>query len=822
MKKLLLVLAVPFVLFGGVVKQEYVFTTPLIQDGSVSLDGCHQFYAPFVPQIPAKSVRLLLPDGEKAVSFDVSYENSFAISGSHVIRPYHPEFRIGAPLPPDSYLHKSSVYAMNAFFPGKVKSDTFEVQYKGGHPIFMAQIYPVHHNPVTGAVRYFRKIIVTVHTEKSSEQPVAAVKTTPMIKEELSKLVDNPAGIAKMIAGPVTANDYEYLVITTAALSTNVAWDTLTAFNKRRGMRTKIVSVSTILTSMTGADNQEKIRNYIRQQYLTCNINYVLLSGDADSRSANIIPARGLYAEDNDYNYRNRPEDHYTDNIPADMYYGCLDTAPHDWHKDANGHWGTYGTEDKTFEVYVGRWSTDDATQLSNILNKTIKYSEHPVDSFCTRALLAGEFLWGPGNASDPHVETCYGDDELEQIIGTCTSPSYAPYTTVGFPSSQWAITKLYAHVVGNWQDVPPAFSDTLKRCKASIIDHEGHSNTTFLWGESWTTSRFPQNCTPANGNCFVAMSGGCYPGCFDDQTSDCVAEQLTTTLATGAVACIFNARYGFGSDGTNNVIGTDGSEQRLRRYFHNGLFALGYHNIERLNAYTKEVNAGDYTSATIGWTNPTITGGTAGYNSYWGQLKWETYEKNVLGDPALSIWTAKPQAFTVTLPNPLSTTAVTLSVPKYSTVALADPTTGNIIVSATSDSSSSLTINNTVLSQYLLAHTSGTLKVFIKAHNFYPYAGTMNVSIGSGILEGGVVNQAFSATMRHKSLAYSLVNPGAVSIDLFNARGAVVKSVARDLWQAAGPHSVSFETFGLSNGTYFCKLNAGGRTFVGKFILAR
>jgi len=810
-KNVLLLLALPAALYAGIVKQDYVFSAPVIDNEAVTMQGCHPFYMAYAPFIPVKSVRLLLPDGQRAVSFKVSYEGAVTFTGRHTIKPYRPEIRIGSKPPPDYYLRKASAYLINHEFPLKVQSEGFEIQYKGGHPIFMAQIYPVQYNPVSGTLRYFRKMTVTVQTAPATEKPVA-YNATPVVKDEIARLVDNPAGIAKLTAGTVTANDYEYLIITTAALSTAAGFTTLTAFNTRRGMRTKIATIETIRTSMTGADDQEKIRAYIKQEYANCNIKYVLLGGDADNYSAQRIPCRSLYSEDWDYNYTGSSADHYTDDIPADMYYGCLDAAPNDWHV-VGGHWGTYGTEDKTFEVGVGRFCTDNTTELNNIVNKTIGYSETPVDSLCTRVLLAGEYLWGPPD----HPATCYGNDEMEQVVNSC-SVTYGP--TYGFPLATWDTARVYDYSTsGTWSF--SNFITKMKTYKTCIVLHEGHSNANYLFktsNSSVTTSNFNQACTPTTGNYFIATSGGCYPGAFDNNnvgsitSTDCFAEQLAFKIATGAVAVIFNSRYGFGSDGRNGVIGTDGSEQKLRRYFWNGLFSLGYHNLGRLDAYCKEVNAD-------GWTNSTITG-TPGYVSYWGQLKWETYEKNILGDPALSVWSAQPQTLSPVLPSPLTATSFVLAVPKFSVVAIA--TAGDsIITSMTSGNASSLTVGNAVLTAYLQAHQQTTLHVIIKAHNYKPYNGTMTVNLGTGIAGGAAEGAVSSFRMLPQGIRFSCATPVAVSLDVYNARGVRVRALKGT--KSDGEHTVSFENLGLSAGMYFCRLTAAGtQQFSGKFFIVR
>jgi hypothetical protein len=807
LKKLTAVLAIPLALFAGQVKQDYFFPAPVIISNAVSLKGCHPFYSAFAPEVPAKSVRILLPDGQVPVSYKVIFSEPVTIAGNHFIRPYRPETRIGAKPPADFLLRKSAVFGRNTFFPAQVNSAGCEVQYKGGHPIFMAQIYPVQHNPVTGAVRYYAKMTVTVYTRDvvGSEKP-AALKTNPAIKSELGLLVDNPSGIAKLAVGVVTPDDYEYLIVTTDALKNS--FGAFVDFNTRRGMRTRIATLESIRTQFVSGyvDDQERIRASIKKEYSDHNIRYVLLAGDAEAASPNRIPDRKLYAEDWDFNYSGKPEDFSADSIPADMYYGCLDDAPHDW-KPAVGktRWGDTGTEDVTFEVAVGRFPVDNASELNNMINKTIKYSERPVDSLCTRALLAGEFLWGLPD----HPVNCYADDELEQLVGTC-SETYGPLT--GFMPGIWRITRLYDRVrPWTFND----FADSLRINKPAIFDHEGHSNATFLArGDitAMTPAAFPQNGTPETGNYFIAISGGCYSGAFDNDNigatgPDCVAEHLTKGLATGAVAALFNSRYGFGSDGTNGVAPTDGSEQRLRRYWHHGLLGLGIHTLGKLDAYTKEMNKAL-------WTSTDITG----YNSYFGQMKWETYEKNIIGDPALSVWTGVPSVLTPVLPSPLTTTSFYTEVPRYSTLALADPSTGSIIVSATSGDESSLTIENTVLTAWLQTHPTGQLKVIIKAHNYYPWSGVVQCNINNGIHGSGFSSSnGLVVKIHNQTIHYTLPTAGNFSVELFNARGVCVGHRTR--YEHAGEYVIGFDQDNLAKGIYYCQLAFSREKWKGRII---
>ena len=86
---------------------------------------------------------------------------------------------------------------------------------------------------------------------------------------------------------------------------------------------------------------------------------WVLLGGDTE-----IIPKRGVYASSGSY---------VQTSLPTDLYYACLDGP---WNDDGDGYWGEYndgangGDIDFSAEIYIGRASVSNASELSNFVAK--------------------------------------------------------------------------------------------------------------------------------------------------------------------------------------------------------------------------------------------------------------------------------------------------------------------------------------------------------------------------------------------------------------------------------------------------------------------
>jgi hypothetical protein len=795
-------LLVPVLAAAADVVKVYEFPAPEVQGGAIALAGCRPSSIAFAPDIPVKNVVLLLPDGQKAVSYRVEYGAAIEFPGTFSIRPFRPGGRLSSQPPADYLLRKSAAYFRDRYFPeASARPGGFSMQYKNGHPLFIAKVNPVQYNPATGRVRYYPRITVTVTT---AESPGAiAAKGGRFVRGAVAALVDNKEAAAKLVRGAVSASDYEYCIITTAALKS--CFGDFVDFNRRRCLRTRVATVEDIRAGMTGADDQEKMRNYIKQEYAARNIVYVLLAGDAEPSSPNRVPHRGLRAVVHDYGDTVNPANFYDDrDIPADMYYGCLDGT---WRKAGSQDFGEYGAEDLTAEVYVARFPADNAAELLNMIRKTIAYSEHPAAGGTCTALLAGEFLWGPPG----HPVTCYGDFEMEQLIGVCAANNY---TTVGFPPS-WTFAKLYAQSV-SWSGTD--FINALKSSGASWVEGEGHgSNITMFncWGNQVTGGNFPQNGTDAD--YFFINSGACYSGAFDNRSEnpgsyysdDCIGEKFVK-LPTGAVAGLFNSRWGFADDGANGSSGTDGSNQRLRRCFLDAVFSKGIHYIEMMNAYSKEVNA------------PIILDPDINKPPYTGQLKWCAYESNVLGDPALSLWTRTPSVLSPLLPQLLTSARLTVKVPPCSWVACADAA-GAIFCSQLTDSTGDCLFQNQVLTDYLQANPKGTLTVLIKAHDYYPYRGDVRLDVP--VNNPGDENAGFAVALvrtgRGYELQYRVPATVTVRVELFNPRGSVVWKAA-DRVLTPGRHAVSFDNRMLRNGLYHYRVIAGAQRQTGTFVVVK
>lgn len=788
-------------------KKNYSFNSPLIQNDAITGAGYDHIRSDFAPNTLVKYASLLLPTGHTAKSVSVEYGSPESLRNKSYLRPYYPGGRLSVKPPENRFLNRSSVYEKNEFYPPIERSSTtdFRVMYKNGHAIVTVMMTPVQYNPITNEIRYHPNVSLTINTEPNRDAPV--YKCNNFIRSRLKELVDNPEVVNSLPNSVIGENDYEYLIITNNNLKDK--WGDFVSFNTRRCLRTKIVSISDISRKYRNInrDNQTKIRSFIKEEYEKYNIVFVMLGGDVE-----IVPVRGMYTSFFDYGVE--PIEDY--NIAADLYYSCLDGT---WQKSGSKYYGEYGCEDVGWEVYASRFSIDSENELKNMINKTIKYSEKPVKNSVTNVILSGEDLWNKykwNSQTKKYEKTdkiCYGDENMEELIGKCTNNGY---TTEGWSSST-NFTKLY-RAQTNWTG--STLINTIRDKKISFVDHLGHSNINYilkLYTQDVSTSNFLNDGTTAN--FFIVYTQGCYPGSFDNintngssQSADCIAEKFTT-MSTAAVAMVSNTRYGLGADGregsTGNSIYTDGSSSRYQRFFHAGLSKNL--PLEMANGWGKEQNKD--------W----ICNSDPNGKPYHGQMKYCAYEVNVLGDPALHVWTGEVKEMEASYTSPLASNTFSWETKIPGTwVALADEN-GKIISFQIADDEGKVSIKDDVFKNYLKNNSGKNLKVFAKAQNHLAFEGELPVNVTSIQNNTKLCALKTNITLASKTLSVSFTSPsiGRYSVELNNAKGIRVFNTKNTV-NTIGVQTITIKTDQLSSGIYYCTLFANNKKAISRFVICK
>ena len=586
MKKTLLTLAFSAVLsvlsFAQTVQKTYCFGTPavgvvngydVIRFADTYNDG-----APGEASLPWQMVSLLLPQNTEAQSITVEYSDFVELEGTYNILPQQKARPLSSKEPlvfekNEAYYHSEDVFPETAF-------SEVHTQYLSGCSFAFARFSPVRYVPATGKVSYAKSATVTIELAVSKSDCSKKLWMTPEVQGRAERLAQNLEAVQEYKNRARLISGYEILVITPQEWVPY--FDEYIAFYETRGLRTHVTALEDILDDFDGRDDAEKMRNYIIQEYENEGIMMVLLGGDS-----NILPWRALYCF---------AQEGYADNIPADMYFGCLDGT---WDDDNNGVWGEVGEEDFAPELAVGRMPFRNGTQLNNMIHKTIGYQDNPV---------LGEFhdvVFGAEHLGDGY----YGSTDLERLIGG--SDDY-DYSTVGIPTD-FDFMKIYEGTPSGWSG--DIFKTAINNNGGHYVHHVGHADTDYVagWYATQIDDNFFAKLDGVQHNYSFFHTHGCVCGDF---SHNCILEKMVT-ISTGFVAVTGNSRYGW------YVPWGDGMAAHLHREF-----VDAYYN-DRLPY--------------IGTAFVEMKTATAPYAFYDGCMRWNLYCLNILGDVAACPWLDQP-----------------------------------------------------------------------------------------------------------------------------------------------------------------------------------
>ncbi|MBM3314022.1 hypothetical protein FJY70_05480, partial [candidate division WOR-3 bacterium] len=418
-------------------------------------------------------------------------------------------------------------------------------------------------------------------------------------------LVYNPRDVDRYAPGRRVTDfgDLDCVIITSDALS--ASFQPLVDWRTKKGFKTEIRTVAWIVSNYSGRDTPERIRNFIIDYYTNQGLRWVILGGDSA-----VVPPRLARA------YCGGE----TGNIPADVYYGDIE-----WSWDGNNN-NIFGeplsdgdTVDLFYDLYVGRASVDNTTQVQTFVNKVLGHEQNPPTDYLRRILLADALLW-----------TGYNHQQSNDSIANITP-------------SGW--TDVHIHSPGTTTAVRDSINNGFQFCHLV-----GHGNENGIYdGNAPYYSVYYAN-TQTNGAKLNLMNSiACQSGNFE--WSDCCAEAAHNKNGGASIAVIMNSRYGWG---TPPYLGPS---EKLDIRFYDFFFNHDTMPIGITHALSKEV----YRALAISQ----------------GVWRWCYYELNLLGDPLLLMYENVPVQLTESFLGPIGTGPQSFTV----TVTSADAPVENALV---------------------------------------------------------------------------------------------------------------------------------------------
>jgi len=569
--------------YDKMIEVTYTFADPTFEitsDGFqvMSVNGLYNEGTVGTPMLPYRAGHLLIPDGYKVAS--IEYDNlDTIIYKDKVLAPQQPAIPISSTEDQKTITVNESVYKSNT---PNVSLSSQSPQLLSGYEILPLLITPVTYYAKDKKVIFARKLKVTVNLVadrsigmKNVLRP-SSIKQINNAKKIVQALIDNRDALENdtqlkinSVQKRAVSNTYDLIIIAPQGFSS--AYAPLITYKQSLGMKVLFVSTEQIFSNQAGVDNAQKIKNYIKYAYTSYGIQYVVLGADSE-----YVPTRKVPSYIGDYG---GPDDQ---NINTDIYYACLDDG---WDPNGNRIYAERGENyDRYSEVYVGRFPASSATEVTNMVNKTIQLSSmDPQTPYMKKTVVLGENL-------DSYT----------------SGSSFTTYLSTAL-AAKFSVTK-YADDVKYWggSDLVSLINSN----SAQFYSHMGHSNHVYNAKLNNSSVQSLNNSLP-----FIYYTDGCFPNYF--VYSDSISEAYLTG-AKGAAAFIGNTHYGWYYRGAG-----DGPSARYHNEFNKAVVQKDIKQISRAAVASREVMF-PYWSV------------NDGSNCY--RLLY--FAINVLGDPSLEIVT--------------------------------------------------------------------------------------------------------------------------------------------------------------------------------------
>ncbi len=520
----------------------------ILEYDMISLSDGYYLSEPGKPLLPTSIIKLAVPQGMQAEQIVVLSEEHTELPGSFSVIPgQYPLTMDDTPADMEFVNLNSMTYNSYEPYPGELVR-ILDQSDLAGQALVELEIAPVQYVPATQKLVLYTDITFEVTGSYGYQygdylpQELSAAASR-QLQKRVRSLVDNPDQVtlhnSQQPYKPVDLppdGPYDHVIITADSYVTY--YQPLVEWNSQKGYRDTVVTTNYIYNNYPGANNQEKIQNFIEDAYTTWGTLYFLLGGEHST-----VP----------FKYRTvHVEDHDPESIPGDMYYG-----------DFDGDW--------EIEVYVGRVTAEGSDQITRFVDKVLTYEQNPpLTNYVLDTVLLGMDLTV---ASDPPYYTLTAGEEVKELIDDYYIPS------------RFNVIEVYDSEPTNHR---VEFLNALDDGQ-NLVNHNDHSNYYVLGAgdrnhNSYVTIGDVSDLSNTNrlSNIF---SVGCHANELDHD--DCIGEHFVIyNDDTAAVSFTGNTRSGWFYVGD-----PDSLTARLDRYWWRALFDQDIFRLGEMLAWSKNAN---------------------------------------------------------------------------------------------------------------------------------------------------------------------------------------------------------------------------------------
>jgi len=272
--------------------------------------------------------------------------------------------------------------------------------YQRGRNLAWIRVSPVRWEPGSGRLERVSRVRVRLVLEPGFGAPLLRERVVPEWEEGNFGVVAKPeARPATSAAAPpgfevsqlpsVLGSPVAYVIVTNDSMAPE--FQRLADWKTQTGVAAVVRTMAVIREEYPyGADDADRVRQFLRDAYTRWGTKWVLLGGDVD-----VVPTR--YAHTIFYG---------GENIACDMYFSCLDG---NWNADGDSIYGegrvdsvdTGDQVDLLPDVWVGRAPCLTRDDAKLFVNKTLQYEKTPVGDYENTILYFAQVLfpedWAPG-----------------------------------------------------------------------------------------------------------------------------------------------------------------------------------------------------------------------------------------------------------------------------------------------------------------------------------------------------------------------------------------------------------------------------------------
>jgi hypothetical protein len=489
------------------------------------------------PMLPVTSRSIYIPRGKAVKDVRVLGTVARDLGGTYMVLPAQEEIPLSFVGPARPVAPDAEVYAMDTPYPPApvraVHSGSM-----AGRKILALDIYPLQYVPSEGTVVLNEEITFEIELEDAAEEPLVPRETArvrDMRNAHVSAIVENPGDLLNDFGSGGGTLDpsaaVEYLIL---CHENHVdEFEALREWKTRKGVPAEIVTVTDAYANYPARDNQESMRECIKDYYLNESTAWVLMTMTAPKAMI-----RGCFGEVSTPD----PE------IPCDLYFADMDG---DWNDDNDAYWGEVSDDVDLYpDVYVGRSTGNTGIKSALIAEKIMTYEGY-------RAL-----------PTDYQLDFLFMAEYVDAYTNMAVLKNMVDNESV--PSRFDPILKLY-------QDdgsLTHAAAMAALNAGQGLINHAGHGNITILSigdGGALNTDNMASLTNAPRYSVWYTLA--CLPGAFDNITG-CFAKSFTEADSGGGFF-VGNSRNGWYASGSPGY----GTGDRYEREFWEAVFG-GYYQL--------------------------------------------------------------------------------------------------------------------------------------------------------------------------------------------------------------------------------------------------